>query len=267
MLQQTAPFTASALVICIVLSGCGATGATSQFVLSLDPSQSAHVESDIRVASGAMEANASHLNVVNVRPWGKFVPDDLRNLEYSLRDTIRQTVPAPSPVFKSRLDIHLVIRRYIVSVSNTAAAVLVCVAWAATTADGKILYQEEFYASKAGYLITTTGLLKDSVHKAIVRRIATIAMALASRRSLPSRFEGTSISLEEAVSHVPRTLMSLGNPSLAAFPDKFVGLVGLFTPSGEKIVQWEIAKPSDHFDWRGYLDKLATSPKFENPVE
>lgn len=260
MFQQPALLIASALLVCIAISGCGTTGATSQFVLPLDLGRSAQVGSDIRVASSAMEANASHLNVVNVRPWGKFGPDDLRNLEYSLRDTMRQNVPARSPSSGSRLDIHLVVRSYIVSVSNTAAAVLACAAWAATTADGEILYQEQFYASKAGYLITTTGLLKDSVHKAIVRRIAATAIALASGNALPATFEGTSISLEEAVSRVPRTLMSFGDPSLAAFPDKSVGLAGLFTQSGEKLVQWETAKPSDHFDWRGYLDKLAASP-------
>jgi len=39
------------------------------------------VVSDLRVASLALDADAAQLSVVNVRLWGKFGPDDLRNLE------------------------------------------------------------------------------------------------------------------------------------------------------------------------------------------
>jgi len=252
------------LMVCGVLSGCGITGKTSRFVLTLEPTKSEQIFSEMRVASAAKEADAAHLTAVNVFKWGKFGPDDLRNLEQSLRNTITQHLPATSRSTESRLDIHLVIRRYVVSTSNTGGAVLACVGWAATSSQGKLIYNEQFYAWDSGYLIGTIGLLKDSVHKAIVRRIATTSMAIASDPALaspwPTTFENTSTSLDEAVSNLPRVMVSMGDPFLMTFPDPGIGAVGLLTPSGVSMVQWEVAKPSENFDWQGYLEKLYTAP-------
>ena len=107
----------------------------------------------------------------------------------------------------------------------------------------------------------TIGLLKDSVHKAIVRRIATISMAIASdpvaASPWPTTFKNTSTSPEEAASHLPRVMVSV---VLMTFPVPGIHTVGLVTPSGVSIVQWEVAKPSETFDWQGYLEKLNTRP-------
>jgi hypothetical protein len=157
------------------------------------------------------------------------------------------------------MDLHLVVRRYVVSTSNTAGAVLACVAWAATTLKGSLIYEEQFYASDAGYLVTTIGLIKDSVHKAIVRRIATTSLAIAQDRAAslePRTFDRTSTSFEDAASRLPQTMVSLGNPSLAAFPNRTVSVVGLLTPSGVSTIEWKVASPSQAFDWTGYLAKL-----------
>jgi hypothetical protein len=261
------------LLACAALSACGTTGDTSRFVLPLDLPQSLKVASEVRVASAAMDADAARLNAVNVRPWGKFGPDDLKNIEQSLRDTISPHLPAAPLSHASRLDIHLVIRRYVVSVSNTGGAVLVCVAWAATSSKGILIYDEQFYASEAVYLVGTIGLLKDSVHKAIVRRIATTSLVLASDPAAasprPAAFANTSTSLDDAVSRLPRTMVSLGVPALAALPTppagsplptRVVNVVGLLTPTGVSTVQWEAAKPSEGFDWQGYLQELSTKP-------
>jgi hypothetical protein len=141
----------------------------------LDLPKGQKADSDIRIASAAMDENAAHLTAVSERQWGQFGPNDLRSLERSLRDTIAPHLPTTSHSTESRLDIHLVIRRYVVGVSNTGGAVLACVAWAAT-ANRTVIYEEQFYASDAGYLIGTIGGLKDAVHEAIVRRIATISL-------------------------------------------------------------------------------------------
>jgi hypothetical protein len=219
--------------------------------------------SDVRIASAAMDPDAAIFNAVNVRPWGKFEPDDLRNIEQSLRDTIVPQLPATIRSTGPRLDVHLMIRRYMVSVSNTAGAVLASVTWAVTESDGKLIHHEQFYASEAVYLVGTIGLLKESVHKAIVRRISTTALAFAAgpaaAKARPTTFDNTYTSFEEAASRLPQTMVSMGVPSTMAFPDPTVSAVGLLTPSGVSTVQWNLAKPSQDFDWQGYLGKLYTS--------
>jgi hypothetical protein len=250
---------AIALMSCAALSACGTTGGTSRFALPLDLPAGQKVAANVRVASAAMDADAAYLNPLNVKPWGKFDSDDLRNVEQSLQDTISPYLAPASSSTDSNLDLHLVVRRYVVSTSNTAGAVLACVAWAATTPQGSLIYKEQFYASESGYLVTTIGLIKDSVHMAIVRRIATTSLALARNGATslkPRQFDKTSTSYEEAASRLPQTMISMGNPSLAAFPDRAVSVLGLLTPSGVSKVEWRVASPSEAFDWTGYLAKL-----------
>jgi hypothetical protein len=252
------------LLICVVLPACGTTGKTSPFVLTLSLPQGQNIVSNIRIASVAMVSDAAILNAVgNVQPWGKFEPDDLRNIEQSMRDTIRLQFSAMISSTGHMLDVHLIIRHYMVSVSNTGGAVLACVTWAATESDGKLIYHEQFYASEAAYLFGTIGLLKESVHKAIVRRIATISFALASssiaENARPTTFDNTYASLEEATSQLPQYMVSMGSPLLLPFPDVAISAVGLLIPSGISTVQWNVTKPSQDFDWQGYLEKLYMS--------
>ena len=263
MTQRHPLLIALMLLVCAGLPACGTTGKTSPFVLDLDLPKGQKAVSDIRIASAAMDPDAAILNAVNVRPWGKFEPDDLRNIEQSLRDTITPQLPATIRSTGPRLDIHLMIRRYMVSVSNTGGAVLASVTWAATESEGKLIYHEQFYASEAVYLVGTIGLLKESVHKAIVRRIATTSLALATgpaaAKARPTTFDNTYTSFGEAASRLPQTMVSMGIASLAAFPVPAVSAVGILTPSGVSTVQWNVAKPSQDFDWQGYLEKLYTS--------
>jgi hypothetical protein len=135
-------------------------------------------------------------------------------------------------------------------------------------------------------LIGTIGLLKDSVHEAIVRRIATTSLALAADPAAahprPTTFDKTSTSLDEAVARLPRVIemVPLGVPTpispilgglanwpLVAAPAFVLGTLieiivfdgGPFRRSGESTMQWEVANPSDNFDWQGYLEKLYPS--------
>jgi hypothetical protein len=253
-----------ALLVCTLLSACGTTGRTTPYVVvPLHPLKHQKVISEVHVAPAAMEPGAGVLHAVSVQAWGAFSPDDLRNIEQSVRDTISPHLPAASASADSRVNVYLVVRRYVVRTSNTAGAVLACVAWAATDAKGTVIFQEQFYASAAGYLVTTIGLIKDSVHIAIVRRIASTALALASDPPTlpdPETFKNTSTSLDEAAARLPRTLVSLGDPSLAAFPAPIVSAVGILTPSGVSQIQWKTAQPSGDFDWDGYLRRLSREP-------
>ena len=264
MKQSRLLLTALGLLVCAGLSGCGTTGTTTRFVLDLEPSKSAQVVAEIRVASVAVDSNVAQFKAVKgVQPWGKFGTDDLRNIEQSLRDTIKAQLPATFRSTESRLDVHLVVRRYFVSVSNTGGAVLVNVAWAATDSQGKLIYQEQFYASDAVYLIGTIGRLKDSIHKAIIRRIATTSVALATSpgaaSARPITFEYTSTTFEEAATRLPKTMVQMGNPYMMAFPHPAVMVIGALRPHDIATVQWDVAKPSEDFDWQGYLAKLYAS--------
>lgn len=260
MTERSAFHAGLVLFACATLAACGLTGGTSRFVVPLDLSQHPPITSEIHVASAGMDVNPAYLNAVNVFPWGKFDAADLRHLEDSLRGTITRNVPKTARFTEPRLEIHLVIRRYVVSASNTGAGVLACVAWAATSPQGTLIFEEQFYASHVAYLVATLGLIKDEVHKAIVGRIATTALALAADPTATSRrpptFENTSTSVAEAAARLPRALVSMGVP-LGPSP---VGLVGILVPSGMATIQWEVAKPSEAFDWQGYLDRLYATP-------
>lgn len=248
------------LLASIGLAGCGTTGRTSPFTLDLDLPRGQKITTDIRIASAAIDPNASIFKAINVRPWGAFEPDDLKNIEQSLRDTMAPHVPAAVRSGGPRLDVHLMIRRYMVSVSNTGGAVLASVTWAATASDGKLVFQEQFFASDSVHFVGTIGQLKESVHRAVVRRIAATSLALATAPdgmgAQPGNFENTYPSLEAAAERLPQTMVSMGIPGLMAVPIPVVSAVGLLTPNGISQVQWTAANPSSDFDWQGYLAKL-----------
>lgn len=240
------------LLACDVLLGCGTTGRSSRFLLTLEPNKIEQISSEIRIAPAAMEKDALRFMAVRVYAWGAFNTADLSNMEQSLRNTLASVAPAALPQPASRLEIHLMIRRYFVSTSNTGAAILVCVAWAATNSKGEMSYHEQFYASKAAYLIGTIGLLKDSVHRAIVRRIATTSMHLAPDRGdgnfQQRTFENTYTSFEEAVSYLPPIMVSMG---IIPGPPP-----SLLIPPKVSRVFWDEAKPSEEFNWNEYLRDL-----------
>jgi hypothetical protein len=242
------------LLICAVISACGSTGATSRFVLPIVLPGGEKVSTSVDVASVAMDADAAYLTVVNVKPWGKFGPDDLKNIEQSLKDTISPHLTATSRNMDSQIDLHLIVRRHFVSMSNTAGAVLACVAWAATTSKGSVIYEEQFYAFDSGYLVTTIGLIKDSVQKAIVRRIATTSLEIAldpATTTHQRKFDKTSTSFKEAVSRLPKSMVSLGDPALMT-----LSVIGAIIPSGKVTIEWKEADLSEAFDWSGYLKKF-----------
>lgn len=252
------------MLLCAFLAGCGAAGGTSRFALPLVLPPGVAGATPVRVASVAMEADAAILDPVQVHPWGAFSADDLRNIERSLADTVSSSAtPAARSAAAPGFEVHMVVRRYVVTTSNTAGAVLACVAWTATGPDGAPAYAEQFYAWDTGYLVTTLGRVKDAVHEAIVRRVATTALVLAGGDAgghAEREFERTSTSFDAAVARLPRTMVSLGDDSLAFFPGRAVGAVRLLTSSGVSSVEWNVGAPSEAFDWTGYLSRLRGPP-------
>jgi hypothetical protein len=86
-------------------------------------------------------------------------------------------------------------------------------------------------------------------------------MALASNTPAaeirPAAIANTSTSLDEAISGLPKTLVSMGNQGLAAFPSSTISTIGLLTPSGAMDVQWEPSELSETFDWPEYLANIS----------
>jgi hypothetical protein len=251
------------LLICAGLPACGTSGKTSPFLLDLDLPKDQKAVSDIRIASVAMDPDAAILNVEYVKPWNhKFSPDDLRNIEQSLRDTIVVQLPATIRSTGPRLDVHLMIRRYMVSVSEIDRAVLANVTWAATDSKGQLIYHEQFYASdgmaQRAVVKLTSGLFKESVHKAIVRRIATTSLALAAgpaaAKARPTTFDNTYTSFDEAASRLPQTMrvaMRANEPCSYYF--RSLPPCNYFS---HRLVPWSRAMPPQDFDWKGYLEAL-----------
>jgi hypothetical protein len=253
------------VAIVAAVAGCGTTGTTSRLTHELEPGIGRSLVSDVRVASAAADADATRFLVVGrVHPWGRFDAEDLRNVEGSLGDTIRSHTPAQFRASRPALDVHLVIRRYAVAISNTGGAVLAIVAWAAVDAQRKVLFQEQFYAWSSGYLVVTVGMLKDTVHRAIVRRVATTSLALASE---PGHFAGkpvtvanTSTSLEEAVSHLPDTLSTQGNAFLMSSGSNALLAIGAAVPQATaRNIPWRSTRVGEPFDWPAYLESLHAS--------
>lgn len=249
--------------IVLLLAGCGTTGTTSRFALDLDPAAPKQTEVAIHVAPASMAPDASRLYAIAVKEWGRFNAADLANLEQSLAATISSWQSGKPGATHAQLDIHLQVRRYLVGISNTAGAVLACVTWAAVDPSGQIVFQEQFYAPGSVAYVGTIGGVKDVVHKAIVRRVATTSLYLAAdparTRARPVEFEGTYRALEDAISELPEVMKSMGNAAAMAHPNPAVGMGGLFAVAATGAPPWEAARPPADFDWPAHL-QLAAQP-------
>lgn len=264
-IRRTSWLALAGVVTCI-LAGCGTTGTTSTFTLALDPGTPVTGQAGIRVAPATMEADAPRLYVVSVREWGRFDATDLANIEHSLVATLARHSAGGGPyagqaAVTAPIEIHVRVRRYLVGVSNTGGGVLACVNWAAVKPAGEIAFAEQFYAADFVAYVGTVGGIKDSVHRAIVRRIATTALYLtaepAAATALPTAYAGTYESLEDAIASLPAVLRSLGNPGAMATPNPVEAVAGAFETRGAAAIPWQAARPREDFDWAAYLSSTA----------
>jgi hypothetical protein len=257
---QSSPWLFLLLLLEVGTAGCGTTGGTSTFVLR-PPSGARPLAKQLSVAAVIMEEEAPALIAVAVFEWGKLDTNDVAHIAQSLRDTVRLLPSSPAEPPRPQLEIHVVVRKYVVALSNTSGAVLARVAWAVTEEGGELIHQEEFYCAKKVYLVGTIGLLKDSVHKAVVQRIAERSALLASQKPATVvgevRVKSTYDSIEEAAAHLPKRMVSMGNPGLAGLGG-VVGLVGLAAPRAASEVGWESFMPPAEFDWKNYLGQPTT---------
>jgi len=204
----------SVLIAAFLLSGCGTTGVTTRSAVDVGALAASSFR-PISVDSVAREEAGIKLMSVGVRAWGRFDDRDQANIKGSLEDTFAAATQGRTRPDGEPIKIHLVIRKYLVAGSNNEGAVLAGVDWCATDAKDAILFQESFYATHSVRFIGTLGGLKDTVNKAIVKRIAQSSLALAANeRPIGAAVQYTYATLEQAAATMPDSLASWDQPRL-----------------------------------------------------
>jgi hypothetical protein len=187
---------------------------------------------------------------VGTYAWGKFDDDDQANLEATLKDTLTAATQGRSTTDEGTIKVYLMIRKYIVGTSNNAGAVFAGLDWCAADINNQVLFQETFYATSSGRLLTTVGLVKDKVNFAIVKRIAqqTVHIAANSKPTAPN-VPDTYSTFEEAALTMPEKLRSWGAPI-------FVGAVPIGFYGGTGSVPLNIFAITEPTDWQKRLAEI-----------
>jgi hypothetical protein len=232
------------LLLVSLTTGCALTGATSKQVVAIESPQG---RAALEVAGVAMDAGESKLTNVGSYAWGKYDEDDVATLRDSLRDSAAPFHGAGG------YRVHVRVRRVLVSHSNSEALTLACVAWALQSPDGKLVFHEQFYASRYVRLWGTLGGIKNDVHEGIVRRILGAAVRIAASggrdQTAPSAAH-TFATFEEATRDLPSKLSSHYFGALMGGGYTIYYSSHL---SGGSNVAW--ARKPEHFDWDAYLVK------------
>ncbi len=228
--------TLTAIFMLILFNGCGLTGSTSIFTLDYNLKPKLAISGDsIVVGSVSFDMDAAKLLNVNCFDWGKMDKEDIGNIEHSLKNTIAHWQAESPKSSTNSLQIHVVVRRYFLQTSTSNVAGLVKVAWCAAYDSQNIIYHEEFYAADSGELIYTIGMIKNSIHEAIVNRIARNAFLLSSNLGnefIPASVQNTYLSFDEAVSTLPEALFTRSGTK----------------QEGDKIISWYY-QANINWDW------------------
>jgi hypothetical protein len=204
---------ATVVMLALFLSACWG-GHTTRFVLALDDTPLSGQWRQTNVASVARDPDGMMLINVGVKPWGKFDDDDQANIETSLKDTLATATQGHSFTDEGTINIHLMIRKYIVAISNNAAYIWAGVDWCVADANNRVLFHEIFYATSTGHLVVTTGGVKDDVNRAIVKRIAETTIHLAANSPLAAlNVPDTYSTFVGAAATMPETLRSWPVPA------------------------------------------------------
>ena len=203
------------LVALMGAAGCGAIkGETTPQTVHLNDLSLPEPLVPIELGSVSSTPNAAELHTSGVYEWGKFDDADLASIRASLERTLKEAVDRYRLDESEKVRVYVVIRKYIVAASNVAASALATVDWCAARKDGTLLYRELFYATDYGQFVGTLGGLKNTVHRAIVGRIAESGLVIASRNNteltLPRKTEHTFDKLEDALKTLPESAQSWG---------------------------------------------------------
>lgn len=223
----------------VLLNGCGLTGSTSGFRVEVPR---AAKSAPLTLASVEIEPNQTRLVNVGSYAWGEYDGDDLAVLRSSMAESLEPLKPTPGAASHR---VHVVVRRFLVSHSNSEGLALACVAWALSAPDGSIAFHEQFYASRYVRLWGTVGGIKNSVHEGIANRVLRTAARVAAGEARPAQPpEYTFDTYEAATNGLPGELTS-------HFSSLVLGGGYSYSVFGASGVEW--ARRPEHFDWTSRL--------------
>lgn len=252
MISPTRPLVCHApifVALLLAVSGCAAR--PKKVTLDVPASH------PVTIASVEMEPGAAKLINVGTYPVGKYKSHDLR----VLKQMLKKTVPVLGDTDQS-FHIHVIVRSFLITHDNTKGAGLACVAWALTSPDGQLLFDEQFYVSRRSPPLSIAGI-KNRMHVAITKRIHQRAQDSASERPLSPPPEDTYGGFERAASRVPNDMRS-ELPTIFGGYDQWGNPVGLHrTVRGSS--EEGVARRYDRIDWYSRLgvarpDNLAPPP-------
>ncbi|MCH9680672.1 MAG: hypothetical protein K0V04_04490 [Deltaproteobacteria bacterium] len=234
------------LPLLLLLTACGLFGGTRPQAVEFASPDSA---SSAAVSVASIELESGHTRLANVGTFaiGEYGTKDLDVLQQSFAESM------PAQAGASGHQVHVVVRRFLVSHSNNAGLAVACVAWALTDPDGALVFHEQFYASDSARIWGTIGKLKDHVHEGIVRRVLGSARAIAAggeRQSAPYTYDD----YESATAQLPHSLRSV-YLNAAMLGGGYA--LRISTVSGNSELGW--ARESDHLDWEAQLGGSTTA--------
>lgn len=199
------------IAICMLnlLTGCSTIGRTE--VLSIEVKPPLQFQFGLGLGTVVLEENATRVDAVGVFPMGEFSKDDLQKVRTSLENALRSMQRDISPVPGKRSTAHVMVRRYLITSSNSAIGALANISWCIADDSGNILYQEQFYASYSQALFVTLGDVKNKVNEAALLRIVSMAAYLADahKTSLPPMPPNAYQEFEQAVEQMPNAFQSI----------------------------------------------------------
>lgn len=235
------------LLLLLLAPACGITGSTSTFVVDV---RAPNATGPIAVKSVELEPDQSKLVNVGTYAWGKYGAGDLDVLTRSMKQSAA-SLAGPSP-----LEVHVVLRRFLVATGGSDGIAIACVSWALAMPDGQLVFHEQFYASRHVNTFGTVGGIKDTVHEAIARRVLGRAAAIASAPGTSGyervRPEHTFDTYEESLKGLPSTLTGV-SMRVVQLGDGYHYYSLQQGASASAELAW-VRKP-DHLDWPARLAK------------
>lgn len=203
-----------ALALCLAM-GC-AGGLHTARIPDLETPGRAALQRRVELARVRIAPDANSLHAVGTQRTGGFGLRDRAALAASLRATLA-TVAWPRSLPPSRrLQLDVLLGRYLAVYTKAGGAVLACLAWTLQDGNGTVVHRAHFYVADSGSSfrrMIVRGNLKPWIEAASVERISRTALLVASGKPgseiPPIAVEGTYDTLDEAVSGLPHSFTAV----------------------------------------------------------
>ncbi|QWV97059.1 hypothetical protein KP005_17185 [Geomonas nitrogeniifigens] len=174
----TSLFASSLLVSCLLLS-CAYPGATSPTGITVRQPPQATPLRPINVRKVFLNYSGVKVVELSLFPSAGFGLKDKGNFDASLKSTLKGATKWHDQK-GDEIRLYVVINRYIIGWYGEYSAAHAAFAWCAADPGGKVLFQEQFYATTRCTSLCNLGEMKDRINHAAIRRIAGKALNLAS---------------------------------------------------------------------------------------